>query len=58
MNHLKGQSTVFNQRKFYFKILIQYIVTVNFVNGDWQNFQKMFKILICGHKSETGDVWG
>jgi len=34
MNHLKGQSTVFNQWKFYSKILMQYKVTVNVVNGD------------------------
>ena len=45
MDHLKGQSTVFNQWKFYFKILVQYKVTVNFVNRDIQN--------ICGHKLET-----
>ena len=46
MDHLKGQSTVFNQGKFYFK----YKVTVNFVIGDGQNIQN-----ICGHKSGMWD---
>ena len=48
MDHLKGQSTVFNQWKVYFKILMLHKVTVNFVSRDGQNFQN-----ICGHKSET-----
>ena len=46
MDHLKGQSTVFNQRKFYFKILMQYKVIVNIVNGDGQKFHEIFKIFV------------
>jgi len=47
MDHLKDQSTVFNQQKFYFKILV-----LNFVNGHGQNFH------VIGHKSETHEAYG
>jgi len=45
-DRLKGWWTVFKQWKSYFKILMQYKVTVNFVNGDGQNFNQIFKTFV------------
>jgi len=54
MDHLKGQSTVFNQWKFYFKILVQHKVTANFVNEDRQNFGAIFKIFVVINQKSWG----
>jgi len=57
MDHLKGQSTVFNQWKFYFKILMQNKVTIYFVNGDGQNFHEIIKIFVVINQKQWG-IWG
>ena len=54
MDYLKNQSIVFNHLKFYFKILIQWSATVDFVTQDEPIFHEIFKIFVVINQKLCG----